>query len=62
MMETLGIHMNVQDLGSAGDVEKSEEIQPGSDTELESVTIRDASKVPKTIRSSPAIPAWIPNG
>ncbi len=60
MMETLGIHINVEDLGSAGDVERDEGRDP--EAEYTSVTIKDERSLPRTVRSIKAVPSWIPEG
>ncbi len=61
MMETLGIHIHVEDLGSAGDIERTEGRDP-VETEYTSVTINDERKLPRTVRSIKAVPSWIPEG
>ena len=61
--DTMGIHMNVQDLGSAGEREKAESTEvPDAGSESASQTIHDISQVPKTVLGNNAIPSWIPEG
>ena len=59
---TLGIHLNVSDLSSAGQVEKRELIQPDIAEESVSRTIRDERDVPVTVQGIAARPSWLPEG
>lgn len=61
--ETLGIHMNVEDLESAGEIVKQESAEPPAiEQELISETTREVSKVPKTVHGFAAVPTWLPEG
>ena len=61
--DTLGIHMNAGDLGGAGNVERAESSMPSIDEPVSiSVTIKDESKAPRTVRGLKATPSWLPDG
>jgi hypothetical protein len=61
--DTMGIHLNVQDVGSAGERRKAEATTaPEADLESSSQTIQDESQVPKTVLGYNAVPSWIPAG
>lgn len=63
MMDTLGIHMNVEDLGSVGELERAATTAtPDTGPESVSRTIRDERQVPKTVRGYAAVPSWLPDG
>lgn len=59
---TLGIHLNVQDLGGAGEVERNDLTQPDIDQESVSRTIRDEREVPGVVLGIAAKPYWLPEG
>ena len=63
IMGTLGIHVNVDDLGGAGEVVRTEAtMSPGMGSETVSRILRDESEVPNTIRGIATKPSWLPEG
>lgn len=56
MMATLGIHVNVEDLGIVGEVDRSYTLQSSETTYLEE------SEAPHTVRGLAAKPTWLPDG
>ncbi len=60
--EYLGIHLAVEDLGSAGTVEKVMGKSTDLVAETISQSIRDVQQVPESLHGYPSVPSWIPRG
>ena len=63
VMTTLGIYVNVKDLGSAGMIEESAKTtSPDAEAESVSQVLRDEREVPNTVLGIAAKPSWLPDG
>ena len=63
VMTTLGIYVNVEDLGSAGMIEESAKTtSPDAEVESVSQVLRDEREVPNTVLGIAAKPSWLPDG